>query len=175
MPYGTACHISEIRHDKGEAIDMRVEASVLIRADAEMVFQFIAAPENGPRWQEGAVSTRVTTPGPVRLGSEMVHVGRWLRMRFPTHAVVTVFEPVSALGYDITTTLSSKPSRMRYLLEPVAGGTKLTLSNEATLPRFVVAVAPLLQRSVQRMFDRDVVRLRSAIETEKGAGHEVTA
>jgi uncharacterized protein YndB with AHSA1/START domain len=143
---------------------LRVEASVLIRADADKVFQFIAAPENGPRWQEGAVSTRVTTPGPVRLGSEMEHVGRWLRMRIPTHAVVTVFEPVSAFGYDIRTSMSSRPSRMRYSLEPVVGGTKLTLSNEATLPRFVLPFAPLLRRSVQRMFDRDVERLREKIE-----------
>jgi uncharacterized protein YndB with AHSA1/START domain len=156
-------------------IDMRVEASVLIRADVEMVFQFIATPENGPRWQEGAVSTRVTTPGPVRFGSEMEHVGRWLRMRIPTRAVVTVFEPVSAFGYDITTALSSKPSRMRYVLEPVADGTKLTLSNEATLPRVVLPFAPLLQRSVQRMFDRDVGRLRAAIEAEEPGANKVTA
>jgi hypothetical protein len=154
---------------------MRVEASVLIMANADKVFQFIAAPENGPRWQEGAVSTRVTTPGPVRLGSEMEHIGRWLGMRIRTHAVVTVFEPVSGFGYDITTALSSKPSRMRYLLEPVADGTKLTLTNEATLPRFVLPFAPLLQRSVQRMFDRDVGRLRGVVEAEKTANDEVTA
>jgi hypothetical protein len=154
---------------------MRVEASVLIMANADKVFQFIAAPENGPRWQEGAVSTRVTTPGPVRLGSEMEHIGRWLGMRIRTHAVVTVFEPVSGFGYDITTALSSKPSRMRYLLEPVADGTKLTLTNEATLPRFVLPFAPLLQRSVQRMFDRDVGRLRRVVEAEKTANDEVTA
>lgn len=154
---------------------MRVEASVLIRADAEMVFQFIAAPENGPRWQEGAVSTRVTTPGPVRLGSEMEHVSRWLRMRIPTRAVVTVFEPVLAFGYDITTALSSRPSRMRYELEPVADGTRVTLSNEARLPLFVLPLAPFVQRSIQRMFDRDVGRLRDVVEAEKTANDQVTA
>jgi len=140
-----------------------------LKADAETVFQFIAAPENGPRWQEGAVSTRVTTPGPVRLGSEMEHVGRWLGMRIPTHAVVTVFERVSAFGYDITSGMSAKPSRMRYVLEPVTDGTTLTLSNEAALPLLILPFAPLLQRSVQRMFDRDVQRLRGAIEADMSA------
>ena len=154
---------------------MRVEASILIRANADKVFQFIAAPENGPRWQEGAVSTRVTTPGPVRLGSEMEHVARWLGMRIRTHAVVTVFEPVSGFGYDISAALSSKPSRMRYVLERVADGTKLTLTNDAALPRFVLPFAPLLQLSVQRMFDRDVGRLRGVVEAEKTANDEVTA
>ena len=151
---------------------MRVEAGVLIKADADTVFRFITAPENESRWQEGAVSTRVTTPGPVRLGSEMDHLGRWFGMRMRTHAVVTVFDPGSAFGYDITTTLSKTPSLMRYLLEPVAGGTKLTLSNAATLPRFVLPFAPLLQGSVQRMFGRDVGRLRALIEAEKAASDE---
>jgi len=146
---------------------MHVEAAVLIRADADTVFQFIAVPENGPRWQEGAVSTRVTTPGPVRLGSEMEHVGRWLRMRIVTHAVVTVFEPVSRFGYDITATISPTPSRMRYSLEPVGGGTRLTLSNDAVLPHVAMPFAPLLQRNVQRMFERDVVRLRESIEARE--------
>lgn len=154
---------------------MRVESSVVIRADAEVVFRVIAAPENGYRWQEGAVSTRITTPGPVRLGSEMEHIGRWLGMRLPTHAAVTVFEPPSAFGYDFTSALSSKPSRTRYLLEPVAGGTKLTLSNEATLPRFVLPFGALLQRNVQRMFERDVVRLRDLIEAQESRDEGVPA
>lgn len=152
--------------DEG-AGDMHVEASVVIRADARKIFHFIAAPENGPRWQEAAISTHVTTPGPTRLGSEMDHLGRWLGMRMPTHAIVTVFEPVSEFGYDITTAMSTTPSRMRYSLEPVADGTKLTLSNEATLPRFVQPFGPLLERSVQRMLNRDVKRLRDVIEAEE--------
>jgi hypothetical protein len=146
---------------------MHVESAVLIRADAAAVFRFITAPENETRWQEGAVSTRVTTPGPVRLGSEMDHLGRWLGMRMRTHAVVTVFDPGAAFGYDITTAMSATPSRMRYLLEPVAGGTMLTLSNSAELPGLVWPFARLLQRSVQGMFDRDIGRLRAAIEAEQ--------
>lgn len=144
---------------------MRVEASVIIKADQRKVFELISAPENAPRWQEGSVSTRVTTPGPVRLGSEMEHVGRWLGMRIPTRAAVTVFEPESAFGYDITTAMSPAPSRMRYTLLPETGGTKLTLSNEFGLTAFMMPLAPILRRSVQRMFERDVRRLRDLLES----------
>jgi uncharacterized protein YndB with AHSA1/START domain len=148
---------------------MRVEAATVIRATPEQVFQFIAIPENGPRWQEGAVSTRVTTPGPVGLGSRMEHEGRWLRMRIPTTAVVTVYEPPVRYGYDITTKLVAKPSLMRYAVEPVEEGTKLTLSNEAPGSGWIKPFEPLLQRNVQGMFERDVLRLKALIEAEEAS------
>src|SRR6266542_159983 len=108
-----------LSHSVAGESDMYVEAAALIRADLDSVFRFITAPENESRWQEGAVSTRLTTPGPVRLGSEMDHLGRWLGMRMRTHAVVTLFDPASAFGYDITTSMSETPSKMRYSLRPV--------------------------------------------------------
>lgn len=144
---------------------MHVEATVVIAKDPGTVWEFVTRPENGPRWQEGAVRTRVTTPGPVRLGTEMDHVGRWLGMRFPTRAMVTVFEPLAAFGYDITAPMAPTPARMRYRLEAVGAGTKLTLSNDATLMAPMRPFEPLLRRSVQAMFDRDVGRLREVLES----------
>ncbi|HET7771604.1 MAG TPA: SRPBCC family protein [Chloroflexota bacterium] len=160
---------------------MRVEASIVFAAGVDQVSAFIAAPRNGPRWQERAVATRLTTPGPVRVRTEMEHVGRWVGMRIPTRAMVTVFEP-AAFGCGITTAMSPAcaqmrgcaDARMRYALEPTAAGTKLTLSNEFALPVFTAPLAPLLRRSVQFMFDRDVARLRDAIEAENEA-HEQEA
>jgi hypothetical protein len=104
----------------------------------------------------------------------MDHVGRWLGRRIPTRAVVTVFEPPIRYGYDITTRLSPKPSVMRYLLEAAAGGTRLTLSNEAAVPLWMKPFERLLQRSVQGMFERDVARLKAAIEAEDGASPTAT-
>lgn len=145
---------------------MRAEAATVIKATPEQVWSFITVPANGPRWQEGAVSTRVTTPGPVDRGSEMEHEGKWLWMRIPTTAVVTVYERPFRYGYDITTKLSPQPAPMRYDLEPVAEGTRLTLFNEAATSGWMKLFEPLLQRSVQGMFERDVARLKSVIEAE---------
>ena len=145
---------------------MRVEASTVVRATPDEVFAFITDPENGPRWQEAAVSTRLTTPGPVGLGARMEHLGRWLGMRIPTTAVVTVFEPPRRYGYDITTSFAPQPAPMRYALEPAAEGTRLTLTNEPSGPRWMRPFEPLLRRSIQGMFERDVARLKSTIEAD---------
>jgi uncharacterized protein YndB with AHSA1/START domain len=146
--------------------DTRVVAATVIRATPEQVFHFITVPENGPRWQESAVSTRVTTAGSVGLGTAMEHEGRWLRMRIPTTAIVTVYEPPFRYGYDITTKLIPKPSLMRYAVEPVADGTKVTLSNDAPSSRWMKPFEPLLQRNVQGMFERDLARLKALIEAD---------
>ncbi len=145
---------------------MRVEAAVVIEASPEEVFRFITVPEAGPRWQESAVRTRVTTPGPVGLGSAMEHEGKWLWMRIPTTAAVTVYEPPSRYGYDITMKRVSAPSLMRYALEPVVGGTRLTLSNESSIGGWMKPFQPLLERNVQGMFERDVARLKAVIEAD---------
>jgi len=113
------------------------------------------APDTGPPLKRSS---------PVRSGSQLEHVGRWLGMRILSRAVVTVFEPPTAFGYDITTSMSSTPSRMRYLLAREGECTKLTLSNEAKLPALMAPLASLLQRSVQAMFNRDVRRLRDTLE-----------
>ena len=149
---------------------MRVEASTVIKVAPQGIFEFIAAPENGPRWQEGAIATRVTTPGPVRIGSEIEHVGQWLGMRIPTHGTVTVFEPPSAFGYDIITTMSPSPSHMHYSLVPTAGGSLMTLSNDFDLPALMRPFFPVLRRSIQRMFERDVSRLRELLEANQPLG-----
>jgi uncharacterized protein YndB with AHSA1/START domain len=145
---------------------VRVAATTTITASPERVWRFITVPENGPRWQEASISTHVTTPGSVGLGSEMVHEGRWLGMRIPTTAVVTVFEPPRSYGYDITTKLFSKPSPMRYTLEPVEAGTRLTLAGDPPVSAWLRPLEPLLQRNVQGMFERDVARLKALIESE---------
>jgi hypothetical protein len=87
-------------------------------------------------------------------------------MRIPTTAVVTGYEPQRRYGYDITSKLAPAPSLMRYALEPVTGGTKLTLSNEAPLRGWMKLVEPLLERNVQAMFERDVARLKVVIEAD---------
>lgn len=145
---------------------MRVAATTVIKASPEQVWQFIANVENGPRWQEGAVWTRVTTPGPIRLGSEAVHEGKWLGMRIPTSGAVTTFEPPRRLAYEIRSRLTPKPSVMSYKVDTHPDGSELTLSNEAAFSGWMKPLEPLLRRSVQAMFERDVARLKALIEAE---------
>lgn len=149
---------------------MRVAATTMIGASPEQVWRFISNVENGPRWQEAAVWTRITTPGPVRLGTQAEHEGRWLGMRIPTTGAVITFEPPSHLAYEIRSRLTPRPSVMRYDIEPHGEGTMLTLSNDAAFAGWMRPFEPLMRRSVQGMFERDVARLKDVVEAEQLTG-----
>jgi uncharacterized protein YndB with AHSA1/START domain len=149
---------------------MRVAATTTIGASPEQVWSFIANVENGPRWQESAVWTRVITPGPAHVGSEAEHLGKWLWMRIRTNGAITTFEPPRRLAYEIRSRLTPQPSIMTYEVEPDSRGSKLTLSNQAAFGGWMRPFEPLLRRSVQGMFERDVVRLKGVIEAEVKTG-----
>ena len=145
---------------------MRVAATTVIRATPDQVWSFITVLENGPRWQESAVWTRVVTPGPIGLGSAAEHEGRWLGMRIQTSGEVVIFERPVRFGYTIRSKVSPTPVVMRYEIEPHDEGSRLTLSNQGELSRWLRPFDRLLQQNVQGMFERDVARLKAVIEAD---------
>ncbi|MBI2780297.1 MAG: SRPBCC family protein [Chloroflexi bacterium] len=145
---------------------MRVQAEVVIHASPAEVFAYVTQPEKGPEWQEGAVWTARRDPGPIRLGSWMDHEGRWLGLKVRSSGFVDAWEPDRLYGYTGKTAFGRMT--MRYELDRVPEGTRVTLSNEAPLPLLMRPLIGVFRRNVQGMFDRDVVRLRDRVEA---AGH----
>lgn len=143
---------------------MHVSATITIDATPEVVWDYIVGVENDVQWQEAAVWTRVTSPGPVGLGTTMDHVGKMLRRRIPSTAAVTVFEPPRRFGYDASIRGLPEQMRMRYDIEPDGAGSRLTLSSETRLAGPMRIIEGMMRWSIQRMFERDVARLARAVE-----------
>jgi len=76
---------------------------------------------------------------------------------------VTACEPGRVLAYAFTSRFGA--TTMRYELGDAGGSTRLRLSADAPLPWFMRPLARLLARDVQGMFERDLVRLRSVVES----------
>jgi hypothetical protein len=124
----------------------------------------VSEPERDPEWQEAAIWTKVRTPDPLRVGSLMDHEGRFMGLRVRTTGEVTAYELDRLLEYDFTTRLGR--TTMRFELDDVAGSTKLRLSAISPMPLVMRPMTPFIRRSVQGMFDRDVLRLRDVVESE---------
>jgi uncharacterized protein YndB with AHSA1/START domain len=95
----------------------RVEASAVIAATPDEVFDFLADPANLPRWQTGIVSAERTSPDPVGVGST-AHVVRELAgQRMAVDLAITAYEAgrrlvlesaVSGIGVEATLDLAPR-------------------------------------------------------------------
>jgi len=141
-----------------------IGAEVVIDATPPRVFALLSQLERDPEWQEGAIWTKPRAPGPLRVGSQMDHEGRFMGLRLRTAGVITAFEPGRVLAYDFTSRFGR--TTMRFDLDDLAGSTKLRLSAIAPLPPLMRPATRFIRRSVQGMFERDVRRLRDLVESE---------
>ena len=87
----------------------RVDASQLLPAEPQRVFDFVADLANLPRWQTGIVSAELTSPPPVGVGSTAHVVRELMGQRLAVDLTVTAYEPgrrlalssaVSGIGID---------------------------------------------------------------------------
>jgi uncharacterized protein YndB with AHSA1/START domain len=99
------------------------ENTVTIGRPVGQVFAFLADFENIPKWNYAIVETRKVTPGPVGVGTAYRQT-RSVPRRSEEGFEVTGFEPESRL--EVQGTIGPFQARLRYTLEPVAEGTRLT-------------------------------------------------
>src|SRR5215207_2531315 len=114
------------------------------------VAAFAMNPTNEPEWIGGIQSSRVLTPGPVRVGTQVERVAAFLGRRFAYVLEATTFDP----GQQVIMTSVRAPFAMRvtYRFEPVDGGCATRVVNRVEGgPGGVYRVAgPLVRLAVRR-------------------------
>ena len=144
--------------------------TVTIARPAGEVFAFLADFQNVPRWNYAIEQTRKLSPGPVRVGTAYRQT-RTIPRRSEEGFEVTVFEPPSRLA--IHGRIGPFQATARYLLEPVAGGTRLTnhveLEPSSALLRLV---GPLAVPSVKAAVARNLTALKELLEGTHPAAEE---
>jgi uncharacterized protein YndB with AHSA1/START domain len=72
---------------------IRIETIVQIDRPAEEVFAYISNFENNPKWQSGQIEARITSEGPLRVGSTYDQVAKFLGRRIVSTFEVVEYEP----------------------------------------------------------------------------------
>jgi hypothetical protein len=142
---------------------MHYEISTVISRPLPDVFQFVTNVESQPKWQAASVENRQLTSGPMAVGAQIQHVGKWLGRRYESLGQVVEFELDSRWAYKSL----SGPYKleMRYRFEPAAAGTRLTLTAGGGDLGFFRLPAPLLRFFAQRVLQADLNRLKRVLET----------
>ena len=82
-----------------QGVPLRLQASIEIRAPAQIVFDLLCTPERLPEWNASVESVRRTEPGePVRLGARCIMSGKLLGQTLESETEVVVFDPPRAFA-----------------------------------------------------------------------------
>lgn len=112
---------------------MKVSDSVVINADAEVIWKQVADPAQMPRWSpENIGATTPATDQPMAVGEIFEGTNRRGRGRWVTQCVVTSSDPSRRFAFDVRMiglrrpVLRGRIATWSYDFEPVDDGTKVT-------------------------------------------------
>ena len=142
---------------------VKIETSVVINKSVEVVFEFMANPENDMLWQSGVLGSRKTSEGRMGAGTTEESEFQFLGRRIKSTLEVTEYEPHRKIEYK---TISGPiPFKVSYIFDSLAeGGTKVTFVMEGDAGGFFKLAEPLVARTVQRQWETNLATLKDILE-----------
>jgi hypothetical protein len=144
------------------AVDVLTE--IVIDRPCGVVAEYAGDPSHATDWYANINSVEWRTAPPVRVGSEMDFVARFLGRRLAyTYEVV---ELVPGERLVMRTAQGPFPMETTYSWQPVdAGRTRMTLRNRGEPAGFGKIAAPVMAAAMRRANDKDLARLKHILES----------
>ncbi len=142
-------------------VDVRTE-TVIDRPPAE-VSAYAGDPSNAPQWYVNIKSVEWKTPPPMRVGSQLAFVARFLGRRLAyTYEIIDL---VPGHRLVMRTAQGPFPMETTYTWEPVGEGqTRMTLRNRGEPVGFSKITAPLMAAAMRRANQKDLALLKRLLE-----------
>jgi uncharacterized membrane protein len=143
------------------AVDVRTEIDV--DRPVAVVAAYAADPSNAPIWYANIESVEWKTPPPLRLGSQVTFVARFLGRRLEyTYEFV---ELVPGERVVMRTAQGPFPMETTYTWEPASDrSTRMSLRNRGEPAGFSRVAAPLMAAAMGRANRKDLAKLKSILE-----------
>jgi uncharacterized membrane protein len=147
---------------RGKLMDVDVSTQVVIGRPRAFVSAYSSDPDNAPRWYVNIKAVEWKTPRPVRLGSRIAFVAKFLRTRMEYTYQVVELVPQKLLV--MRTTEGPFPMETTYAWESAGKKTRMTLRNRGTPTGFSRFVAPFMAWAMRRANKKDLSRLKGLLE-----------
>jgi hypothetical protein len=149
---------------RGEAIDPVMKMAITINAPIEDVWEVVADIERQPLWMEEMKSVRLTTPGPVGVGTRGEADVRIFLVGIVDPIEIDVYDPPTRFGIRHVGTYTGGG---RITLEPIDARRTLVRWDERLVPPIFPHLGQLLQKPIMgAIFQADLERLREIVESE---------
>lgn len=144
---------------------IRVISQISIRSGATKTFNFIANPENNPKWQGGMKKCRITTDGALDVGSQYEQEAAFMGKEILTTFEITAYEPGHMIkGESIVSTFPITFQRIVEGDDQQCEVTAIVTGNPAGL----MGLLPFLTRwIIKRSIDKDYRSLKLLMEKER--------
>lgn len=143
-------------------VTVNVAPDILIRCSRHVVAAYMFNPLNDPEWTRNVMRVRVLTAVPIRAGTRVERVVRFLGRLFSFSYEITAVEPDRALEMVVGQPF---PMRIRYELEDAPEGTLARINAKGDPGTFFRIASPLLQVVVSRAIRQDLTALKAKLET----------
>ena len=142
-------------------VDVTTEA--VIHRPPDEVAAYAAEPTNAPEWYVNIKSVEWKTPPPLRIGSKVAFVAKFLGRRIAYTYEIVEFVPGRRLV--MRTAEGPFPMETTYTWDAAgSGATRMTLRNRGTPAGFSRLVAPFMAAAMRRANRKDLAALRARLE-----------
>ncbi|MDQ6682540.1 MAG: SRPBCC family protein [Chloroflexota bacterium] len=142
---------------------VNVNISGTVRGAPEDVFAFLADLRNWPRWQSDMQTTTLLDGEAGQAGARYRYVSKAMGQTFDSTVRVVRVEVPREVAFEDEWAGMIRPSG-RYLVEPVAEGTRVTLNPHPEARGIGRILAPLMGLMVKRLNQQHLGALRNALE-----------
>jgi uncharacterized membrane protein len=142
----------------------KIERSIVIDRPLEEVWGFVHEPANDPRWQPTIVESETSPEGPIRAGSRIREVRRFLGVRLEISYEVTGYDPPSRSS--VKSVSGPIPFSGSYVFESLDGSTRFTVSGELDAHGFFKLAEPVFTRIAGRELEANLGHLKDLLEAE---------
>jgi hypothetical protein len=136
-----------------------VVTEIIIERPVEVVAAYATDPENAPIWYTNIDSVEWKTSPPLRVGSQVTFVARFLGRRLAYTYEVAEF--VAGERLLMATAQGPFPMQTTYTWEAISGGSsRMTLRNRGEPSGFSTVAAPFMSSAMRRANKKDLAQLR---------------
>jgi carbon monoxide dehydrogenase subunit G len=154
-----------------EVPNVRIEESVQVERNREEVFQFLTDLDNLPKWQTGVIQSERISDGPVRVGFQFAETAKVGPLKLHNICTVTDLRPNLRFSFQAK---SSGPLDFEgsFELQPLSGGTRLTVMASAHLKGLWRLLQPLLAGDLKKETRRELQTLKDLVEQGEARSNE---
>jgi uncharacterized membrane protein len=148
-------------------MNVDVVTEVVINRPPSIVAAFSVDPSNAPAWYDNIDSVEWKTSPPLRVGSQVEFVARFLgrTLRYTYEFV----EHIEGRRLVMRTKQGPFPMETTYTWEPEPDdSTRMTLRNRGEPAGFSKVMAPLMKPAMRRANRKDLSKLKAILESQRG-------